>query len=281
MAFKIKWLGTACFEIRTESGKTIVIDPYVDDSVSVPFGSEMIEGCDYIFITHGHYDHILDVGKLVQRFNSEIFCTQEVAGALAEHQGIEPERFTHITVGDVVEREHVRAEIVHGVHVDFVATYQRITGSDLFEDAGGDLEEAMRTALEVIVGPKVSPPDQMQEWMLKYPQGEQLNFVLEIEDGKRIYMAGSYPDPSLMEVAKNARASMTLLQVLTGNTLKGLEEQTVEFGLASGAEIIVPQHHDPLMEGAEPADIGKVRGLFEKHDVLFEEFEPGRWYQYG
>ncbi|UCD56590.1 MAG: hypothetical protein JSV16_12250, partial [Candidatus Hydrogenedentota bacterium] len=99
--------------------------------------------------------------------------------------------------------------------------------------------------------------------------------------GKRIYMAGSYPDASLMEVARNARAYMTLLQVLTGNTLKGLEEQTVEFGLASGAEIIVPQHHDPLMEGAQPADLGRVRQLIEKHNVRFEEFAPGHWYQFG
>ena len=116
--------------------------------------------------------------------------------------------------------------------------------------------------------------------MLKYPPGEQLNFVFEIDDGKRIYMAGSYPDPSLMEVARNADAYMTLLQVLTGNTLKGLEEQTIEFGLASGADIIVPQHHDPLMEGAQPPNMGKVRGLFEKHNVRFEEFTPGQWYQF-
>ena len=280
MTFEIKWLGTACFEIRMESEKSIVIDPYVDDSVSVPFASDQIEGCDYIFITHGHYDHILDVGKLVKRFNPEIFCTQEVASALIEHQGIEPKRFTHVTVGDVVERDELRAEIVQGVHIDFVATYQRITGGDIFEDAGGDFEKGIQMALEASLGPGVSPPDQMQEWMLKYPQGEQLNFVLDIDGGKRIYMAGSCPDPSLLEVAKNARAYMTLLQVLTGNTLKGLEEQTVEFGLASGAEIIVPQHHDPLMEGALAADVGKVRKLFEKHNVRFEEFEPGNWYKF-
>jgi hypothetical protein len=66
-----------------------------------------------------------------------------------------------------------------------------------------------------------------------------------------------------------------------GISLKGLEEQTVEFGLASGAEIIVPQHHDPLMEGAQPANLGKVRGLFEKHNVRFEEFTSGHWRQFG
>ncbi len=280
MPFEIRWLGTACFEIRMAGGKSIVIDPYVDDSVSVPFASDQIEGCDYVFITHGHYDHVLDVGKLAKRFNPEIFCTQEVAGALAAHQGIESTRFTNITAGDVVERDEVHAEIVQGVHVDFAATYQRITGGDLFQDAGGDFEKGMQLALEASLGPGVSPPDQLQEWMLKYPQGEQLNFVLEIDGGKRIYMAGSYPDPTLLEVARNARAYMTLLQVLTGNTLKGLEEQTVEFGLASGAEIIVPQHHDPLMQGAQTADVGKVRELFKKRNVRFEEFEPGRWYQF-
>ncbi len=280
MPFEIKWLGTACFEIQTVGKKSIVIDPYVDDSVSVPFTSDRIEGCDYIFITHGHYDHVLDVGKLVKRFNPEIFCTQEVAAAVAEHQDIDPERFTHVTVGDVVERDAVRAEIVHGVHVDFVASYQRITGGDLFEDADGDFDKAMQLALEASLGSAVSPPDQLKEWMLKYPQGEHLNFVLEVDGGKRIYMAGSYPDSSLIEVAKNARAYITLLQVLAGNTLKGMEEQTVEFGLASGAEIIVPQHHDPLIRGAQTADVEKVRKLFEEHNVRFQEFEPGTWYRF-
>ncbi len=281
MGFNIRWLGTACFEIALGGGKTIVIDPYVDDSVSVPFASDIIEGCDSIFITHGHYDHVLDVGKLVRRFDPEIFCSQEVADALSQHQNIQPERFTHVTVGDVVERDHVRAEVVQGVHVDFVATYKRITGGDLFEDAGGDYEKGMRLALEASLGPEATPPDEVQEWMVNYPQGEQLNFVLEIDGGKRVYMAGSYPDPSLMEVARSARAYMTLLQVLTGNTLKGIEELTVEFGLASGAEIIVPQHHDPLMKGALPGNLDKVRELFAKHPARFEEFNPGHWYHFG
>lgn len=283
MAFEIRWLGTACFEIRLKSQKlknqkTIVIDPYVDDSVSVPFGSDRIEGCDYIFITHGHYDHVLDVGKLVSRFDCEIFCSREVLDALTEHQGIAPERFTAITVGDAVERDGLRAAVVPGVHVDFVAQYQRLTGGDLLEDAGGDMKKAMELALKAVLG-DASPPDNIEEWMFKYPPGEQLNFVFDI-GGRRIYMAGSYPDASLIEVAKNADSYMTLLQVLPGNAVRGLEEQTVQFGLASGAEIIVPQHHDPLMEGADPADLTKVRQLLEKQNAHLTEFTPGQWYEF-
>jgi hypothetical protein len=93
-------------------------------------------------------------------------------------------------------------------------------------------------------------------------------------------MAGSYPDPSLIEVARNTRSFMTLLQVIPGRTLQGLEERVVEFGLASGARIIVPQHHDPLMVGADPTDLTKLRSLFQGHDVEFQEFVPGHWYSY-
>jgi L-ascorbate metabolism protein UlaG (beta-lactamase superfamily) len=279
MSFRIRWLGTACFEINRDDGKTVVIDPYLDDSVGAPIRSDQIEGCDSILLTHGHYDHVLDVGKLAERFRPSICCSREVASALIEHQGIDPERFTSITAGDTLERDGFTVEVVRGVHVDFMAEYQRLTGKEITDERGGDFSKMLRTGLEAFLGP-IDPPERLEEWMLKYPAGEQLNFVIDAGDNKRIYMAGSYPDPGLIEVARKTRPFMTLLQVIPGRTLEGMEEQVVEFGLASGAQIIVPQHHDPLMRGAAPTDLSKLRSLFEKRDVAFLEFIPGRWYAY-
>ena len=108
-----------------------------------------------------------------------------------------------------------------------------------------------------------------------------MNFVIDTGDGRRVYMAGSYPDPSLIEVARKTGSFMTLLQVIPGRTLQGMEERVMHFGLASGAQVIVPQHHDPLMMGAEPSDLTKLRSLFGEHDVEFLEFTPGRWYAYS
>jgi L-ascorbate metabolism protein UlaG (beta-lactamase superfamily) len=262
-----------------DNQKKIVIDPYLDDCANAPIGSEQIEGCDSIFLTHGHYDHVLDVGKLVQRFQCRVYCSQGVAEALTEHQGIDPNRFFPITAGDTVEQDGLLVEVVRGVHVDFVAEYQRLTGKDIVSDTGGDFGKMLTAGSEALLGP-ITPPEHLEEWMLKYPAGEQLNFVFDTGEDKRIYMAGSYPDPSLIEVARNTRSFMTLLQVIPGRTLRGLEERVVEFGLASGARIIVPQHHDPLMVGADPTDLSKLRSLFEGHDVEFREFVPGRWYAY-
>ena len=279
MTFHIRWLGTACFEIRLDNGKTIVIDPYLDDSVSAPIGSDQVEGCNIIFLTHGHYDHVLDVGKLVRRFNSRVYCSSEVCKALITHQDINPESFHPITAGDMIENDGFRTEVVKGVHVDFVAEYHRLTGGNLLTDFGDDLQTAVQKGLEASFGP-VTLPEKFEDWMDKYPGGEQLNFVFDFGSGNRVYMAGSYPDPGLIEVAAGTGASLMLLQVLTGKTLKGLESQTAKFALASGAKIIVPQHHDPLIQGAQPTDLNELKGLFKTHDVNFMEFEPGRWYAF-
>jgi L-ascorbate metabolism protein UlaG (beta-lactamase superfamily) len=82
MSMRMRWLGTACFEIKLPDKRTLVIDPYVDDSVSAPITSDGFEGCDFLFITHGHYDHILDAGKLSRRFAPKIFCNSTAADSL-------------------------------------------------------------------------------------------------------------------------------------------------------------------------------------------------------
>lgn len=276
MAFTIRWLGTACFEILLENGKTIIIDPYLDDSVSAPIGSKQVDGCDFIFLTHGHFDHVLDVGKLVDRFNARIYCSREVSQILMDVQHICPEAFRPITAGDNLKEEGFGVEVVRGVHVDFAAQYHRLTGGDIMADFQGDFKAALQKALEASLGPVVLP-EHFETWMAQYPGGEQLNFVFDLEDKNRIYMAGSCPDPGVIAVAEKTRATLMLLQVLPGKTLEGLETQTAQFALASGADTIVPQHHDPLFKGAAPTDLRPLKQILSLHDVHFVELVPGQW----
>lgn len=124
-------------------------------------------------------------------------------------------------------------------------------------------------------------PERFEEWMTRYPAGEQLNFVFELPGGKRIYMAGSYPDPMVVETARSARADVTLLQVPPGETLRGREDLLCDLAAASGCRVAVPQHHDPLFRGAPKTDLsGLKRMIADRVGVELRELEPGRWYEW-
>ena len=147
-------------------------------------------------------------------------------------------------------------------------------------DEGPDPKAMIEKALMEMMGTDQAP-NQLLEWMSKYPQGEQLNFVFEPVGGKRIYMAGSYPDPEVIEEAKKAKTHITLLQVLPGKTLAGIEEQVAQLAIASGCKIAVPQHHDPLFPGAIETDLSELKKIMEeKTDIDFMELVPGEWYDF-
>ena len=277
MSLKLRWLGTACFEIVWPDGQTVVIDPYVDDSVSAPIHSGQFEACDYIFITHGHYDHVLDVGKLATRFSPEIFCSDVTAHSLIEVQGVDPGLITRIKRGDQIQRKGLKVEVLEGSHVDFASEYRRLTGHGLPENATGPMT-TVKEALKVMLGTD-QVPEQFESWMTTYPGGEQLNFVFEPTGGKRVYMAGTYPRPAIIEAARAARAHITLLQVLAGNTVHGMEEEIAGLAIASGCRIVIPQHHDPLFQGSKKTDLSELKRIIaEKSNIDFKELVPGKWY---
>ncbi len=278
MSLELRWLGTACFEIRLPDNRTLLIDPFVDDAVNAPIGSKEFDACDYIFITHGHYDHVLDVGKLAERFAPEIFCSEVAANSLITLLGVDPGLITHITRGDRIQREGLSVEVLEGFHVDFSREYRRLTGRDLPTDA--EPITTVKEALKVMLGTD-RVPERFEEWMTRYPGGEQLNFVFEPEGGKRIYMAGTYPHPDVIEAAGKANAHITLLQILPGNTVHGMEEQIASLAVASGCSIAIPQHHDPLFEGGVKTDLRKLkRILSDTSQIDFQELVPGQWHAY-
>ena len=277
MPVEMRWLGTACFEVILPNKKTLIIDPYLDDSVNAPITSDEIKGCDYIFLTHGHFDHVLDVGKIARRFKPKIFCSHVVGTSLTENQGVSPESITQVSAGDTIREQGLRVEVLKGFHVDFAAEYKRVTGKDLTQE-GSDSTTTIKQAIIALFGSD-RVPERLSEWMGMYPQGEQLNFVFDPVGGRRIYMAGSYPAPDIIEVAKRAKAHITLLQVLPRNIFRGLEEQTANLAIASGCRIVVPQHHDPLLEGSKWTDLTALKRIFKgMTDITFKEFVPGNWY---
>lgn len=280
MSLKMRWLGTACFEMLLPDKNRLIIDPYVDDSVSSPISSNEFDGCDYIFVTHGHYDHVLDIGKLARRFSPVIYCSKTTARSLEKHLSVAPNLIRTITQFDTIDTGNMTVDVVPGIHVDIVAEYSRLSRQDAIK---GDIKKMdfsqLKKMMRVIMETDWMP-DRIEEWMAHFPPGEQLNFVFSIPGCPVIYMAGTFPSQDIKKNARHINADITLLQVLTGNSLKGMEKATMELAIASGCKTVVPQHHDLLLKGAVQTDLTILKQMFEKeNEITFQEFVPGKWYE--
>lgn len=75
---KLRYFSHSSFQITTESGKVIVIDPFLDDNPTSPVKSEEVNA-DYIILTHAHGDHLGDAFKIAKRCDPLFICVNELA----------------------------------------------------------------------------------------------------------------------------------------------------------------------------------------------------------
>jgi L-ascorbate metabolism protein UlaG (beta-lactamase superfamily) len=83
VANRIKWLGHAAFEITTDRGGVILIDPWITGNPSCPVAKNDIKKADLILVTHDHFDHLgTDVPDLVKATGATVIVSPEVTGVL-------------------------------------------------------------------------------------------------------------------------------------------------------------------------------------------------------
>ena len=79
---KLKYFSHSAFQIKTRNGKTILIDPFLDNNPNSPVKSKDVCS-DYIILTHAHGDHIGDSFSIAQRCSSTFICVNELANYCA------------------------------------------------------------------------------------------------------------------------------------------------------------------------------------------------------
>ena len=87
MSTKLTWLGHGCWQINA-GDDVILLDPFLDDSPTAPVKSADIE-CQFILVSHGHFDHISDVPQIAQRTGAQVIAVVEVAEWLKSHRQVE------------------------------------------------------------------------------------------------------------------------------------------------------------------------------------------------
>jgi len=282
MSIKLRWLGYVCFEIILPSGKVLVIDPYIDYSPTAPIKCHEATGADYIAITHGHFDHVTDVGPLAEKYDSMVICSSQVAEPLANFFKIDQARMIKVTAGNTIDFEDLSIEVKRAEHISLVgvmqAAYKRITGEDA--DPKLSLAELNKAIAEASAGREQDTPlagmrRKMQE--ARIPGGEQLNFIFTTSENLRLYIYSAAALEYLRKEVRESRANVFCPQ------LGGVSARAAaDMAALSGAELVIPTHHDG--EGIETmhARAQKMAEyLKEKSNARLLDIEHGKWYEIG
>jgi L-ascorbate metabolism protein UlaG (beta-lactamase superfamily) len=144
------WYGHACVEVRTPTGKVILIDPWYGNPKSTR-SADAVDRCDLLLVTHGHGDHMGDAVALASRLRPPWPCIHEMSLWLARRLPGGADAVTGMNKGGTVEAAGLRVTMVHADH------------------SAGDWHPGGETTLYL---------------------GEPVGFVVELENEFRFYHAG-------------------------------------------------------------------------------------------
>lgn len=110
----VTWLGHATIRLRLDDGTTLLVDPWLEGNPACASSEYEQAGIDGIYVTHGHFDHVLGVESVATANDAAVFAIHEVA----EHfiaQGLE--NVTGSNKGGRVEGPNgVSGTLVDAVH---------------------------------------------------------------------------------------------------------------------------------------------------------------------
>lgn len=218
---ELTWLGSAGFQVKT--GETVFfIDPYLSRNPSASPRQALkpsdLPDPEQVFLSHGHFDHILDIPDIAGRSSATVFCDQ-VAGATLTADGL-PQTQLHLVSmdGQQFNFKNYRAEAYFSRHVKF------------------DIPLLLGTLAKINVRFFSLLP-----LIKKYPPGQVLSWRFEIE-GKTVHhfgSGGSTPE----ELAKFSKMKTDVLLIpLQGHTR--ICDIALDYVKYFSPEVVIPHHQD-------------------------------------
>ena len=75
----LTFLGHSTFTLKTPGGKTLLLDPWVQNNPRCPEQNKDLGPLDMMLITHGHFDHIQDAVAIGKETDAQAVCVFETA----------------------------------------------------------------------------------------------------------------------------------------------------------------------------------------------------------
>jgi len=191
-----RWLGVAGIELRLGE-RVLLIDPFLTrpplrylrfgrPAPDVARISRHIPNCDYILVSHAHYDHLMDVPVLLHQNPQAIACGSPNTCRLLEVAGVPQNQRRLIAVGERLVLPPFKVSVLHGEHVRLPPGFR----------FAGSLPEILRYPLR----------------LSDYRMDECFAFFLEA-DGYRI-LYGEAPQPADVLFAAPLRFSVETLKII-------------------------------------------------------------------
>jgi L-ascorbate metabolism protein UlaG (beta-lactamase superfamily) len=142
---KLTYYGHACFGVEVD-GCHLLFDPFITPNPKAAKIDVKKIPADYIFVSHGHFDHIADAAEIAKRTGATIIANWEVADWLGK-QGAEK---THaMNIGGGHNFPFGRAKMTNAVHSSSLpdGTYGGNAGGFLIETKEGNFFYSGDTAL--------------------------------------------------------------------------------------------------------------------------------------
>lgn len=235
------WYGHSCVELRTPGGKTLTFDPWFGNPTS-PRGVDSVTQCDVMLVSHGHFDHLGSAPRDVLN-----------ADALTIARAAKP------TWVSIHELSLWLEEQLDGSGVEIIGM-----------NKGGTAEAR---GLKVTM---VRADHSAGDWSAVAADpmylGEPVGFVIELEDGMRVYFAGDtdvYGDMKL--VADLHRPDIAFLPI-GGHYTMGPAGAARAAALL-GVRAVVPIHYGtfPVLAGTPDELRDELLGVGVDVDVIAPE----------
>jgi L-ascorbate metabolism protein UlaG (beta-lactamase superfamily) len=156
---EVLWLGQAAFKITSPGGKVIVIDPWLRTNPTTPEAYKKLEvfgRVDVLLVTHGHFDHIADAPALAVQYNVPLRAPGDLNATLGALAVLGPQLLPRMNKSGTVEAAPgIKVTAVRAEHSSVYNWKNPATGKD-----------------EI------------------HPGGEAVGWIIELENGFRLYHAG-------------------------------------------------------------------------------------------
>ncbi len=218
---EITWWGTAGFRIKT-GRKVLLLDPYLSrNAFAEPIQylkPGMIKDGDQIFISHGHFDHCLDVPLIVENTDATVFCSRMTAAMLVQRG---------------LGRKQVRAVDNDGFSVSFNDYHaQACFSQHLSFDRWLILATLLRVNIRLF---------QYLPLIKEYPAGQVLSWRFIIENRiVHFFGSGGSPADELERLA--GRPTDILLIPLQGHSR--ICDIALEYVQVMQPKVVIPHHYD-------------------------------------